>query len=195
MTNSVATYQHVQRDLFKEPERYFYCQCDSAEFLAHWRRARHQFRSALKQGNATHFQQAKYVAPKIDDGVVLTEFLSSIIDKLSSETPSVEECARSLQPLIMKYEVFRRLFDSYQENFRRHPSSTPACFKEYCLFAEGLALLAGNASNLQHLSTLLKLNDALSSQPLSSILIDDRDRLLKILEIEGDLIEKLVITR
>ena len=161
MTDYVATYDHVKRNLFEKPERYFYCQCDGQNFIDHWRSARTQFRKALEEGKREQFQLEDYTQPEGGNGILLVDILSTSINTLSSKTGKREETAGILQPFIMKYEVFRRLFDRYEEGLRRHPDAVPAKTKEYSLFAECLALLAHQGLNLQYLSTLLKLNDAL----------------------------------
>lgn len=196
-TRPVAEYGHIERDLFAHPERYFYARCDNADFLRRWRDARARFRSALSTaadsaGEAR--EPARQSSGAADRGESLLELRTMLEDMLASFHGGAridDRVGNVLPALVAKFEVFRRLFDRYQPNLSRHRDAKPAGLDDYALFALCLAQAMQRTSRLQYLSTLLKLNDALSSQDPGRFSATGRTALLTALTLEADAVDEL----
>ncbi|MBM3993201.1 MAG: hypothetical protein FJ303_03450 [Planctomycetes bacterium] len=101
--------------------------------------------------------------------------------------------ASAIEPFVVKYEVFKRLFEHYSADGKRDPRSLPASLATYVLFAQCLAALAQRTGSLKHLSTLLKLCDALASQSPASFSAADAQTLSNVIETERFLVERLAM--
>lgn len=169
------TYPYAGRDLFAEPESYAYAQCDDAAYLNEWKASRDAAKAALV-ARAGEDPEPDRIAEEMisEDAIPLSSLLKS--ELISSTT---------LDPFIVKYEVFGRLFAWYQEDGRRHPESSTADLGTYILFAERLCEHAETSGSLKPLSTLLKLCDALASQPPGKFEPREADRLVNVIEREA----------
>jgi len=78
------------------------------------------------------------------------------------------EAALWLPKLIQRFEVSKKIYSSYGEGFRKGAGSFDA-LDLYYIFGLCISLYYSKSSNLQLLSSLLKLNDLLLSLPISSV--------------------------
>lgn len=189
--DAVAAYRHVERDLFAEPETYFYARCDGADFLDRWRAARSRFRETLDEAARAESSHAVSVAIGPTGGRALRDLLIEVHDALEQGAIDADAGFRRLRPFVMKFEVFKRLFSHYRADLRRHPRARPAALEDYALLASCLARIATDSPRLQCLSTLLKLNDALSSQPVERFTAAGSEATLRALDLEEQIIARL----
>ena len=174
-------YPYSGRDLFAEPESYAYAICDGAKFLEEWKASRRAVIDALTaraRDRKPGVETALDVPPA--DAITLRSLLE------------VESAAvAALEPWIIKFEVFGRLFAWYRDDGRRHPDSLTASLATYILFAERLSETAEVFGSLKHLSALLKVCDALASQPATNYQAEEADNLLAVLEREASLVANM----
>lgn len=175
----MKNYPYCGRDLFAEPETYFFAACSCVDFLDGWKRSRVEFRRDL--GEACAMAETPECP---SEGVLLLDLLSR------SSLQDIESAATIVDPLLKKYEVYKRLFAAYLSSGKRHPRSQPASLGAYIAFGEAL-LRQAEAGSLKHLSTLLKLCDALTSQPTELFSAEEAGRLDAVLSGELRLIEEL----
>ena len=177
-------YPYTGRDLFAEPGSYAYAQCDGADFLNEWQESRRAAMDALAIRAREH---------RIEDG---TEHDAPPVDAIKLQ-PLLQEKPVSmvlLEPWIVKFEVFGRLFSWYQPDGRRHLDSPTATIGTYLLFAERLCEVAEASGSLKVLSVLLKLCDALTSRPVSVFQSDEAADLLALLDREALLVANIADT-
>ena len=176
------TYPYSGRDLFAEPESYAYAICDDANYLDEWRASRRAAMDALNL-RATESSTEKGVVDAVPPPDAIT------LHSLLRETP---KSVTALDPWIVKFEVFGRFFAQYCEDFRRHPESPSASIATYILFAKRLCENAETSGSLKKLSTLLKLCDALASQPATKFHPNQAAELVTLFKREASLVVKLV---
>jgi len=97
-----------------------------------------------------------------------------------------------LGPWIIKFEVFGRLFEWYRDDGRRHPDSSTARPATYILFAQRLCDIAEESGSLKFLSILLKICDALASQPVNVFRPGEAADLSALLIRESFLVTRLI---
>ena len=175
----MTAYPYSGRDLFAEPESYFYAECTSKGYLDIWKQSRIDFCRNLAGACATPMETE---CPP--DSILLVDLLAK------AGLQDVDAAALIINPLVIKYEVHKRLFAAYLSIGKRHPHSLPAPLGVYVTFGEAL-LRQAETGSLRHLSTMLKLDDALASQPAVLYSAEEAGRLVKMLNVERRLVEKL----
>lgn len=155
-------YPFGNRDLFKQPEMYFFANCAASDFLSTWGASRLDHLNRLQARNAT--RTGGGAAPAAGRLPRDCFTLRSRLDQVGKRCAAGElkGAAELLDPFVMKFEVFRRLFDRYDLTCRRVPDASEASPSDYIAFGSTLAAMA-QAGELKYLSTLLKLVDALLS--------------------------------
>lgn len=182
----IDDYPYSGRDLFAEPENYFFAPCDTPEFLDAWRSSRRQAMMALAERAREPGQHGR--AELRLPGLELHALLRDLHRDLAGQKVDPLAASEALEPFVVKYEVFKRLFSHYGENGRRLAEAEPAALGSYVLFAACLAYIANAAGSLKHLSTLLKMCDALANQPAQGFTPDEAGMLYEALETEADLV-------
>jgi len=177
-------YPYTGRDLFAEPESYAYAKCDGADFLNEWQESRRDAMDALaiRARERQIEDRTERDAPPVD---------AIKLQSLLHEKPI---CIVLLEPWIVKFEVFGRLFAWYRDDGRRHPDSPTASLATYILFAERLCETAEEFGSLKHLSILLKVCDALASQPATTFQVDEAANLIALLNREALLVANIAET-
>lgn len=188
----MTEYPYGQRDLFAEPETYFFAKCHQRDYLAAWRASRDRFLTGLVAPARQHAVGASH-RPALPGSFALAERLTVALEELRRGVMDTADFASAIEPFVVKYEVFKRLFEHYSADGKRDPGSPPASLATYVLFAQCLAALAQQTGSLKHLSTLLKLCDALASQTPASFSAADAQALSNVIETERSLVERLAL--
>jgi hypothetical protein len=183
-------YPYTARDLFAQPENYFFASCAGEDFLKSWRVSRTEFRGRLERAAPGRLRGAPPAGPELP-GVNVHRFLEELLGNIRSGKMGMREAAATVQPYLVKYEVSKRLFTHYGEDRRRHPDSVPVGLGTYLLFGACLAELADAGNSLKHLSVLLKVCDALASQPADAYAADETAMLAALLKKEDALVARV----
>jgi hypothetical protein len=159
-------YPYADRNLFEEPENYTFAACRSRQFFDSWSEHRQKMRERLSYVETNVPIVEAHLLKRVGNGIPLLDILTAIrLDKPLNTLAAVEPKA-IIDAIAQKFEIFRRLFDAYQEDLRREPTAREASVAEYVLFGHALADAAKRYDGPKFLSTLLKLTDALCSLPL-----------------------------
>ena len=181
-------YPYAGRDLFAEPESYAYAKCDDARFLEEWKKSRMAAKLALvRRANQPLEGERKTHTNAAADAITLSSLLEGQISSNGDRIPG-ENHATVLESFVAKFEVFGRLFAWYRNDGRRHPDSPTADLATYIQFAERLSEIAEASASLKHLSALLKLCDALTSQPAIRYRSEEAANLAALLDREASLV-------
>lgn len=182
-------YTYCDKNLFKEPELYHYADCENADFLPSWRNSRENklksIRNIERENSSSHSKSSNLNRKELGQK---QKSLILILTNLNNDQDNSKDSNIILRELLKKYEVFRRLYSYYSETINRLPNSELASLDEYLLFAKVLASYAEKNKNLQYLSTLLKLVDALCSLDLKVFDESQLNSLKKIISLENRLI-------
>ena len=143
----MVAYPYQGRDLFSTPEKYHYAPSASRHFFSDWS-------SYLRDVCADLPAPAPPSLEPNGSPKDLATKLSQLLRQPSSE---------DLLPLVHRFEVFRRLWSAYEPDHRKTKDASPAQPTEYILFGHVLLAHYTADGNLQWISTLLKLGDAILS--------------------------------
>lgn len=179
-------YPYTQKNLFLEPEFYEYSRFDRDEIFDTWKHQRLEFVGHLQ----TAIPDATVDIPpplEVGGNFELSRILQDIWNENLDEDVFQTELG-VLASLVTKFEIFRRLFKTYDASLRKAPAAEVATPSDYVLFAKILARECA-ASDLCYLvSTLLKLTDALTSLPPETFSQENQADLRDILHDEQELI-------
>jgi hypothetical protein len=177
------TYPYDGGDLFAVPQSYWFAPA-GPDLLKGWKDSRAQAIDRLRTVAAPDARgKSPAEAGHYEAAAARSEAVTA--DAIFEEIRLLEPSAAwpRLRPFVHKFEVFRRLFTHYEpSSLRRHRLAQPAPLELYVSFAE---CLAASATNLQALSTLLKLCDALCGTiPVAPWTRAGAERLATVLELE-----------
>jgi hypothetical protein len=190
-----SSYPYCGRDLFSEPESYTYAACSNHDYLDSWRSYRQQSRQRLLERAAEEHpgEDPEPDSASTASGQSLRELLRSVHADMSSGRLDAAGGGHKLRPFVAKYEVFKRLFSHYEPSttsVRRTAQATLADLDTYLWFASCLASIARAGDSLKHLSTLIKLCDALCSLPAGAYTPQEAARATEILRQEEELVQE-----
>ncbi|NQV56695.1 MAG: hypothetical protein HQ503_12620 [Rhodospirillales bacterium] len=123
----------------------------------------------------------------------LYTYLENGLHRYKSGEMSSSQFWEMISPFVKKFEVFKRLYDTYGTDLLKSTGAQPASLACYVLFANCLAEYAERSRSLNALSTLLKLNDTLASVATDQMYSEVAEMLVRCIETElrlVDLIEK-----
>jgi hypothetical protein len=188
----VDSYPYTGRDLFEHPESYEYAACDGPGYIGLWRAARQAARRSLEDHRSRPAQAPLAETPPSDprsEGVRrLGDLLGDLLKEIGAGGALKDETRRTLDALITKFEVFRRLFALYQPDLRRVADSDLASRADYVLFGCVLAAFAERTGELRYLSTLMKLMDALCARAPDTSSGTEAETLIELIDREDRLI-------
>ena len=179
---SASGYPYGGRNLFAEPETYEYATAGPA-LIGTWRAER---RAAIDRFARSQVAAQRKPAAERDPAS-----LDLILDALAAgrEPDGFHVKGGVLGGFVTKFEIFRRLFRSYDDQLRKTLGAAPATPDDYVRFAQVLVALPENDDRARILSTLLKLNDALTSLSPAEFSPAARDALVQVLRREKELVQ------
>jgi hypothetical protein len=180
-------YSYTTNNLFEEPEFYDYAQVDIDRIFHDWKDQRVNFSTRL-QGIYDLSDSVASRQNADDANNSLSTILTAILHRNLDESEFQTE-AGVLAALVAKFEIFRRLFSSYDNRLRKAEDAKPAALADYILFGEVLANECQGSESSRLLSSLLKLTDMLTSIPAERYTRDEASMLQHLLRKEGDLID------
>lgn len=186
----VDKYNYISRNLFEFPEKYEFANCSSIDFLESWKESR-----INTINNFKNYSEGKKTIKKSDNDdsqyIILNDYLLNLSGSFAANQISTEEFMVKVEPFLKKYEVFKILYSQYDSNLRKINNSLPASYETYIIFGNCLAEIVMKVRSLKHLSTLLKICDALASVPTKEFSALEVSLALKLFEKESRLIQKI----
>ncbi len=178
------TYPYADRDLFVEPERYYYAKCQNESFFDAWLYSREAVRNKIK----IYIADKNKVINESNKSNMLCDMIDEIFHGMSNQLVT----ERKLDPLVKKFEVFRRLHINYDEEFKATNGSKLAGLTEYLKFCGLLIEYIERYGSLKFLSTLLKLMDAICSVDENNFQYEEAELCLSLIEQEKKLLLNLL---
>jgi methionyl-tRNA formyltransferase len=176
-----VSYDYASGDLLENRNTYFYTKFQGRDFFTAWQRER-----------ATAIANTRGALPykKNSSHAPIDLILEKIRIDLSSSS-SHADALLSLNRILQRFEVTKRLHDEYNANWRPSVPQNYRGMERYVLFAEALDLAYAKTSKLPFLNTLLKCMDtvtALAAQLDSS----QKNRVCQLIVRERDYVEQLL---
>ncbi len=166
-------YRYAGRDLLETPETYEFAPCRDDEFFNGWQ----THRSAAMAACLAY--SGRLSPPPLGDcvenapirseetGGKLTNIMSSLYHAAETAHPESEDyrnAKRTMDEFVKKFEIFRRLYDQYDENLKRGSGASVVDIDGYCVFGAALIAFHRRTGVPIYSSTLLKLLDAILSR-------------------------------
>ena len=175
-------YKYSIKDHFKFPEKYQMTPFENLKFLETYKKTREENLKILKKNlienfndilNKISFHQEQDFYNKIGKNNIETErfFKFLYVDLINNKKRNDE----FLEILIKKFEIKKRIFESYDYEFKENTIKFEK-IKNYILLSLICLLKYEKTRNLKFLNTSLKLNDIISSK--INELKDNEDLLL-----------------
>jgi hypothetical protein len=162
---NIITYDYCKGDLFENPQRYQHSQYFGKKFLKAYEISRRKMLDSLK----TNKKEIKMIFSddtQIVDLNTLKQFnseklfifmLNNIDDNWSIELTKL------LNNYIKKFEVKKRIYESYDKNFIAN-STHYKNLRNYLLLSVLCSIQFRKTKNLKFLNSMLKLNDTICTQ-------------------------------
>ena len=180
-------YPYQGKNLFQNPEYYFYAKCLDEKYDEEWKNYRLKKLNLFKN-NKTNL--IKNILPENLKKNTLLYYLRSVEISMKKNHLSISK-RKILEAFIRKFEVHRRLFSHYDNNLKRLKSSKVASLSEYVAFARVLSKCVQFENGLYYLSTLIKLLDCILSIPEENFTKIDSKTICECIRIELQSVEKL----
>lgn len=168
-------YPYASGDLLHDRNTYFYTAFRGKKFILSW----------MAQRNAV-IEKASGCSPcQIPFESQTGKLIEKIHSSLTHETSSADKtnALSLLNRLVQRFEVTKRIHDSYRSNWRAEDPTAFHSVPSYIGFAETLAMAHKETGDLSYLNALLKCTDTLTSLS-ESMSIGLRARLSTILSKE-----------
>jgi methionyl-tRNA formyltransferase len=184
--NEYVPYPYASGDRLEQRNTYFYTPYFGIAFLEAWRQQRAQALRELAAAPSSALGGSE-AAP----GWHATDrLLESIYRDLSAGDLPDNDSLRTLNRLLQRFEVSKRLHGAYDANWRATDVSDYRSMDRYLRFGEILVLAYGRAGALPYLSALLKIVDTLTSR-LETLDAPQRTRLAEVIVRERDYVDRL----
>jgi len=180
-------YPYERPDAFKNPERYEFAKCEGQSFLDAWKESRDNaitriVREAKTEGCLLTEKKS------IPEGVSLESLLTTAINNMENYSTTLDDGRKTIDALLSKFEIFRRLFSFYTPSLNKAIGSSVASISELVLFGQALSIATRVFEEPQYLSTLLKLTDALCAIPANYYTPSVAEKLAQLIKVEKQLV-------
>lgn len=146
-------YQYSYQNILDNPSNYSYSPFEGIFFIRKW----------IQQRDLSKNQFYKKYEPIIQTNLSSTDILlKDILEKLKRKKIS-KNTIDNIYNLIKSFEVRKRLYDEYDDNWRPINPNSYFSIERYLLFAEVLDMAWKKKLGIQTLNTLLKCLDILTA--------------------------------
>ncbi|MBM3505704.1 MAG: hypothetical protein FJX65_17790 [Alphaproteobacteria bacterium] len=181
------------RDLFAAPETYEFAPCEPVSFFEAWCDAREDAVRLFAERERATVNTSDRAADSAPLGArTLDDILESLLKAAAAGGPLAPADKRTVDSLLQKFEIFRRLFTHYDGAMRKWDGAALAGPDHYILLAEVLGAWCAKTGNPKYLSTMLKAVDALCALPAESLSASAATRLAAVVEQERRLVDHWV---
>ena len=172
-------YPFQGRNLFKEPETYFYSDCSSLTYVEDYIEYRKTKIYELSLSTQYYITEESFFTDTCKTNLLLSDLLPNI---QNGDTTKLDR-------FCVKFETRKKFYSNYdQRTLEPKTKGTNASFSAYVTFSECLCNAFEITKNLKYLSTLLKVNDAICSLIIP---FDFAKRVQRVLKLELSYVEDL----
>jgi hypothetical protein len=190
--SSKTTYIYASGDLLEQRNTYKYTPYHGQVFFAGWSEARSLIMRELPESTDSPSPEAvrSLAAILAEDIYDTAELLESVMDSLQSGVTD-GPVEHSLACLAGRFEVSKRVHNSYFSHWRAVPSADYHDLALYLRFAEIMELAYSITENLVYLNALLKVVDTISAM-VSELPFADLGRFKRLLYQEQMYVKNLL---
>lgn len=154
----MTLYGYATGDRLENRNTYFYSEFHGADFLPAWQSEREKALSALPEPRSPVVSAVEPI-----DRHCAQNMLRFWYSRLTSDRPPDDELLQSINKILRRFEVTKRIHRLYAEDFRPLDPSDYRTLAPYVRLAELVECLYTRTQWLGYLSVLLKLVDTLCS--------------------------------
>ncbi|MAF95816.1 MAG: hypothetical protein CMM60_08700 [Rhodospirillaceae bacterium] len=157
-----VTYPYASGDLLEDRHTYFYSEYAGRPFLDAWRAQRSELLEKLPE--AADPPAGKEDAASLEGEVIETDaLLDHLFAVVAHGGAGEDRCRDGLAQLVKKFEVTKRIHQSYGPSFRAIDPADHKDLNRYLRLAEVFEFAYAAEKELPYLNLLLKCMDTLSS--------------------------------
>ena len=156
-------YNYSNGNLLETPQKYQKTSFHGKDFILSYSQTRKNIIETLEDGfliseicSKTH----NSINFELDSNFYLETLLLNLITNFNSDLPEINDFSKIL---IKKFEIKKKLFERYDNNFKE-TSSNFKHIRNYLLSSVLMILQYEKTFNLKYLNTLLKINDTINTQ-------------------------------
>ncbi|PKO46934.1 MAG: hypothetical protein CVU29_04310 [Betaproteobacteria bacterium HGW-Betaproteobacteria-22] len=176
-----GAYGYAAGDLLENRNTYFYTKFSGQAFLTAWYTQRNQVKVAE--------QEISVASESVLDASPTMQMIEVLYQKLSAHHVG-DQTIRTLNKLVQRFEVSKRLHGRYNANWRAVDAGEYKSWVRYVRFAEVLSLAYDSTHSLSYLNALLKIMDTLTAA-LGQLDVSLRDRVVNLTVCERDYVDAL----
>lgn len=158
-----VAYEYSQGNLLEKRNTYFYTPFLGEAFLAAWRHSRQSAAAGLPEPQPFEFQKSHLPGEKTDviDTRSLLNYLGNLL--IEGESKPSEYQQALLNRLVTKFEVSKRIYESYTKEFQPIDKAGYNRLGLYVQFAAAMSLAYQKTAGLTYLNAMIKCIDTLIS--------------------------------
>lgn len=156
-------YEYSSGNLLENRNTYFYTPFHGKAFLAAWRYNRQSAADGLPEPRSFDFKKETLPDEKADliDTDSLLNHLGALFSEGESEPSEYQQAL--LNRLVMKFEVSKRIYESYTQKFQPIDKAGYKRMELYVQFAATVSLVYQRTAGLPYLNVMIKCIDTLIS--------------------------------
>ncbi|MGG7147237.1 hypothetical protein ACQPVA_10575 [Clostridium butyricum] len=190
MNTEKIKYKYGERNLLEEPEKYFFSQYNGSNFVKAYFQNRLNMIEKLKSSNDYKIyndleqylgENRKNDIVKVKNEIISTQFLRVLLEEIIND--NIKDKKKYLDILLKKYEVTKKIFSEYDNNFKAI-SNEYNNIENYCLLSICCCFYYKKIRNLKYLNVSIKINDMLCSR---GIIIEKNNILLASIAVKEEI--------
>lgn len=163
-------YRYAKTNLLEKPENYFFSEYDGNNFIKAYFQNRLYIIKKLKYSDniITYNSIQEYLeknrqnySANMENTIISVMFLRDLLKEIINN--NINDKKGYLDILLKKYEVTKKIFNEYDENFKAI-SNDYSNIESYCLLSICCSLYYKKSNNLKYINTSIKINDMLCSK-------------------------------
>ena len=182
-------YRYAQGDLLDKPNTYMYSLFSGYAFLESWKKNRLGALSSLPDPQSPPKPDGRFHPSRLFNNPGRKN-LEEIIDGLNRGLGEDKELKKRLKMWVKKFEVNKRIYERYDEQFNPIDKSAYHDMEVYVRYAEMMESAYNTSRELDYLNVLLKIIDTLIARR-SKLRNEQKARLAWLIQQESDHIQIL----
>jgi len=189
-------YPYASGNLLKNRNTYFYTKYKGIKFLNSWQKDRERILKNLPDKKALPIQpilfSSKEWSQKLVDGKIIKTrvLLNDLLNEIYSKKKTTPDLISWLDRLVKRFEVFKRVHEAYNSNFKATEKGNYNNLKLYIMLCALFDLAYLKTKDLTYLNVMLKCLDTLCAMHNQ---LDDEEKsyLAQLIKNEKRHIEKI----
>ena len=189
-------YSYAEGDLLKTPNTYFYTKYYGKEFILSWLNYREKILSNLPHETEIQISKASFSSKEwlnkfaVDQQVKTESLINDLLFEITKNNKISSSLFYWLNKFVKRFEVFKRIHESYNPNFRAVEKGSYKNLKLYLMTCALFDVAYSKTKDYTYLNAMLKCLDTLCAihdqldymekSHLSNLISNERNHILEI---------------